>query len=273
MLSTFIATSLLARFASAQAVHGTGALGTTMGPVAFLWPADRAWDAAHDNNGPCGSNAPIVNRTDFPLGAVGSIETTIADDAYNMAVRIAYGNNPTTQDQFQPVIGNVAELEPGHQCYSVSTAPTATPGSNATIQLEYWADDSGTQESFFACADVTFVEAATFSLEVPCFNVTEDEFMPVDPASPTTPATTTPVDTLVSADKDDNDDDDDDGLSTGAKAGIAVGAIAGALLLAAAAFFLIRRKRSAAAKETEALPPMGKVSDAASIGSAQTARG
>jgi hypothetical protein len=39
-----------------------------MGPVAFMWPPDRNWGAAFDNIGPCGSNAQVVNRTEFPLG-------------------------------------------------------------------------------------------------------------------------------------------------------------------------------------------------------------
>ena len=38
-----------------------------MGPVAFLWPPDRAWGAAQDNTPPCGSQAGVTNRTEFPL--------------------------------------------------------------------------------------------------------------------------------------------------------------------------------------------------------------
>jgi len=49
------------------AQHGEGDEGTIMGPVAFLWPDDRKWDAAFDNAGPCGSPAGVGNRTIFPL--------------------------------------------------------------------------------------------------------------------------------------------------------------------------------------------------------------
>lgn len=43
---------------------------TDMGPAAFLWPPDRAWSSAADNTAPCGSNADIGNRTEFPLSKV-----------------------------------------------------------------------------------------------------------------------------------------------------------------------------------------------------------
>lgn len=273
MLSkSIVAMTMLAGFSAAQSVHGSGALGTVMGPVAFLWPADRAWDGAHDNTGPCGSTAAIVNRTLFPIGSMGTIETTIAADASKMAIRIAYGNNPTSQTEFQDTQGNVTELEPGHQCYPIKTdAEKVTPGSNATIQIEYIGNDSGTDETFFACADITFVESATFeSTDNMCFNVGESEFVPAGTTSTTsTPAATGAVSssepTVAAEEKSSG------GLSTGAKAGIAVGAIVGAALIAGVAFFALRRKRSAP-KDAEAQPPMGKVvSSAASIGSAQTA--
>lgn len=56
----------LAGFAMAE-VHGEGDEGTIMGPVAFLWPDDRSWDASYDNTSPCGSSAGVTNRTEFPL--------------------------------------------------------------------------------------------------------------------------------------------------------------------------------------------------------------
>ncbi len=54
---------------------------------------------------------------------------------------------------------NVTEIEPGHQCYKIDQIPSSvTAGTNATIQLEYWAtypgENSGKNESFYACADV-----------------------------------------------------------------------------------------------------------------------
>lgn len=64
-----IASLLLAAlpaFAAAQAAHGEGAE-EEMGPVAFMWPADRLWNDDDDNTGPCGSSESPSNRTDFPL--------------------------------------------------------------------------------------------------------------------------------------------------------------------------------------------------------------
>lgn len=52
---------------ASAAVHGQGVEGTVMGPVAFLWPDDRSWDASYDNSAPCGSSAGVTNRTEFPL--------------------------------------------------------------------------------------------------------------------------------------------------------------------------------------------------------------
>jgi hypothetical protein len=67
LLSVTSAAALLGMAAAAE-VHGASAQGTVMGPVAFLWPADRTWSADADNVGPCGSNAAVGNRTDFPVG-------------------------------------------------------------------------------------------------------------------------------------------------------------------------------------------------------------
>lgn len=80
-------------FAYARAqTHGEGAEGTEMGPVAFLWPSDRNWTASADNIAPCGSaDGPSSNRTAFPLSQ-GAVALTIADEAWNIAIRLATGN-------------------------------------------------------------------------------------------------------------------------------------------------------------------------------------
>lgn len=71
--------------------HGAGAEGTEMGPVAFLWPPDRNWTAQADNIAPCGSPDGPSNRTEFPLSQ-GAVALTIADEAWNVAIRLATGN-------------------------------------------------------------------------------------------------------------------------------------------------------------------------------------
>ncbi|KAF2031751.1 hypothetical protein EK21DRAFT_62439 [Setomelanomma holmii] len=234
--------------------HGEGAEGTEMGPVAFMWPADRIWDAAHDNTGPCGSAAGPSNRTIFPLSQ-GSVALSIADDAYNVAFRLALGNNPTQQSDFSDqVVGNTTEIDPGHQCYKLEALEGVSAGDNATIQLEYSAEyegeNNGKNQSFFACADITFVETASFNIQVPCFNVTSDTSDTFD--APTPSSSPSPANTGLSASPSGapaQSSANGRGLSTGAKAGIAVGAIiAGLALFGAIGFFLWRRGKSAGLK-------------------------
>ncbi|KAK8007434.1 diphenol oxidase [Apiospora arundinis] len=231
----------------AQKVHGQGAEGTEMGPVAFLWPNDRPWSAASDNISPCGSAAGVTNRTTFPLSQ-GEVALSIADEAYQVAFKIAYDNEPRAQSDFgQQVVSNVTQIEPGHQCYKIAPIPESVKaGSNATIQLEYWASDpkeqGGAKQSFFACADVTFVEAKDFTLSVPCFNVTASDFSlpgPSGTAQPKTPAGESGAATVPSSSSSTG------GLTSGEKAGIAVGTIVGSFgIVGILAFMLLRKKRA-----------------------------
>jgi len=84
-----LATGLIAGVAAQQ---GHGADTSDMGPVAFMWPEDRAWNAADDNIGPCGSKEFAGKRTDFPLVG-GSIALNIADPAEDVVVRMAFKNS------------------------------------------------------------------------------------------------------------------------------------------------------------------------------------
>jgi hypothetical protein len=66
---SMITISALFQIAAAETIpHAAGAEGTVMGPVQFLWPADRPWSADADNTAPCGSNSGVTNRTQFPPG-------------------------------------------------------------------------------------------------------------------------------------------------------------------------------------------------------------
>ncbi|KAK8091860.1 hypothetical protein PG997_002221 [Apiospora hydei] len=250
---TVLASSYIQRVMSQQ-VHGQGAEGTEMGPVAFLWPNDRPWSAAADNISPCGSASGVTNRTIFPLSQ-GEVALSIADEAYQVAFKIAYDNGKSprnaydyTSDFGQQVVSNVTQIEPGHQCYKIAPIPESVKaGSNATIQLEYWASDvkgqDGSKQSFFACADVTFVEAKDFTLSAPCFNVTASDFSLAGPSGtpqPKTPADEGGASTTASAAHSAGG-----GLTTGEKAGIAVGTIVGSFaVVGILAFMLLRKKRS-----------------------------
>lgn len=73
---------------------------------------------------------------------------------------IRYYAEPTTQSEFsEQIVQNITEVEPGHQCYKIASLPSsASAGTNATIQLAYWADyegeNNGKNETFYACADI-----------------------------------------------------------------------------------------------------------------------
>ncbi|KAI3321678.1 hypothetical protein HD806DRAFT_545876 [Xylariaceae sp. AK1471] len=242
-------------------VHGEGTEGIVQGPVAFLWPEDRPWSAAVDNVGPCGSASNVGNRTIFPLSQ-GSVALSIADDAWNIAFSIAYEDNPTSQSQFtQQVVADIPAIEHGHQCYKVANIPdTVTAGSNATIQLEYWSsmgnELGGRNQSFFACADITFVEATDFTIQVPCFNVTVSDFNSPESTSTATadqPSDTSAVDTSATSNSSSSSSG---GLSTGATAGIAVGVIAASLIVIGGVAFIVFRRRSTQATYQEH-PPSG----------------
>ncbi|KAJ9133032.1 Gpi anchored protein [Pleurostoma richardsiae] len=260
LLSLAILPSLIM---AAEEAHGEGAEGSIMGPVAFLWPDDRPWSADADNTAPCGSSSGVVNRTIFPLSQ-GSVALSIADDAYDVEFSISYSSNPTAQSDFtQEIVEDVAEVEPGHQCYKIAAIPsTVTAGTNATIQLEYWAkydsENGGNNQSFYACADITFVEASDFDIQVPCFNVTADDFsLPASTSSAATSAATpaaTSAATGAAASATEaatSSKSSSDGLSGGAKAGIAVGVVVASLLIVAAiAFVVFRRRKSHKAEPT-----------------------
>lgn len=78
---TTSAALLHATLAAEAEEHASDEQGTVMGPVAFLWPDDRAWNADQDNVGPCGSATSPGERTEFPLGALiwSSMRGSLAD--------------------------------------------------------------------------------------------------------------------------------------------------------------------------------------------------
>jgi hypothetical protein len=90
----------------------------------------------------------------------------------------------------------------------------------------------------------TFVETKDFTIQVPCFNVTSEDFN-----APTPSSSVSPSNTGLTGPPSEQSSGVSSGLSTGAKAGIAVGAvIAGLALLGAIGFLFWRRGRNAGLK-------------------------
>ncbi|CEI65602.1 hypothetical protein FVEN_g8859 [Fusarium venenatum] len=237
-------------FGQDDAPTNSSVIDEEMGPAAFMWPPDRVWSGDMDNRAPCGSRAPAGNRTEFPLTG-GAVSLVAQDDYYNTKISISYSNDPSSNDDFDTLIQekSIADLNPGHSCVKVSDAPSSvSAGDNATLQIIYRADwDAPHNQTFYACADITFVSKADFDFAIPCFNVTEpgDD----DKAAGAT-ADPSPSATHLHTSDDGSDDEDEQAsgakkLSGGAIAGIVVGSVAGVVLIAGAALFMWRRKEQA----------------------------
>ncbi|ODV89893.1 hypothetical protein CANCADRAFT_97124 [Tortispora caseinolytica NRRL Y-17796] len=169
----------LALAGAALAQHGSG-YAQTMGPVAFLWPPDRPWNEDQDNIAPCGSASGVGNRTAFPIDQ-GYIALVAQEEGWDIAVRIAYSDDPTNIADFDPVRGNISEIGEGHLCVQMPDQTSSIQvGDPATLQIEYRSLEGSENETFYACADITFVSLETWIASNDgtnmCFNATEDEF-------------------------------------------------------------------------------------------------
>ncbi|PWY67936.1 hypothetical protein BO70DRAFT_382883 [Aspergillus heteromorphus CBS 117.55] len=205
---------------------------TDMGAAAFLWPPDRAWGAAQDTTSPCGSSAGVTNRTDFPL-TNGAVAIVLQTESYTVNLAISYEDNPTSNADFTTVVSgkNFPDLEPGHECYSVPNPPSnITSGANATLQLKYVSDfDNDGNETYYACADISYVTLSSFTTDIPCFNVSEGDLTSSSSSSSST-----------SSSSGSSSGSSGSSLSKGDIAGIVVGSVAGAALVGAGAFFVGR---------------------------------
>ncbi|EGX90684.1 hypothetical protein CCM_07104 [Cordyceps militaris CM01] len=232
--------------AAAWAIMASGAAAATtsdtIGPAAFMWPPDRVWSADADNTAPCGSIAGVQNRTVFPLQS-GKIALVAQDESYDLELAVSYLEDPRSNGDFHNLIDMAAfkDIKLGHTCVTLpDAAPSVKAGTNATLQIKYIADfDKPENQTFYACADITYVAISDFKERIPCFNATEPS--PGDNASKTggsgagATATASPSATPAASKKS--------GLSGGAIAGIVIGSLAGVGLIVAAALFIFRRKQ------------------------------
>ncbi|CAH0052411.1 unnamed protein product [Clonostachys solani] len=228
------------------------------GPAEFLWPTDRVWSAEQDNTAPCGSIASPnnTNRTEFPM-TNGRVALVAQDESYNITLSISYSDDPKSNSDFTTLISpsKFKEMELGHTCVDVTDPPNSvTSGDYATLQMIYVSEfDHNENETFYACADIKFVEASAFKTTIPCFNATEDDdgnttnewtyHHTSTSASSAASSTSTSSSSQNSADgsNDGSSSGGGSGLSKGGIAGAVVGSVVGACLILAAALFLYRR--------------------------------
>ncbi|OAA71473.1 hypothetical protein ISF_02024 [Cordyceps fumosorosea ARSEF 2679] len=243
VLTTLAAAWLMA--SSGVSAAGTSAkamTSNTIGPAAFMWPPDRVWSADADNTAPCGSIAGVTNRTTFPLQS-GKISLVAQDESYDLELAVSYVEDPKSNSDFNKLIDmeTFKDIKLGHTCVTLPNAPSSVKsGTNATLQIKYIADfDKPENQTFYACADITYVELSDFKVSIPCFNATEPS--PGDSTSKGGSSSTPSA--SASASPSSGSGTGKSGLSGGAIAGIVIGSIAGVALIAAAALLIFRRKQ------------------------------
>lgn len=132
------------------------------------------------------------------------------------------------------------DLDPGHTCFSVPDAPEhIKAGTNATLQVVYQADwDASVNQTFYACADIVFVDRSDFRFKIPCFNATEPgednrkaaEANKAVEAESASASAESPSNVAAK-------------MGSGAKAGTIVGSLGGASAVAVGGIFLYRRRQ------------------------------
>lgn len=145
--------------------------------------------------------------------------------------------DPTENKDFT-AIEDFPDLVPGHECYDVTNPPkNIASGSNATLQISYLSTfDTDKNETYYACADITYVELSAFKEFVFCRNITAPETTSTSTstASSTATASTSTSTSSSSSSKG-------SGLSGGQIAGIVIGSLMGVALIAVGAFLLWSR--------------------------------
>ncbi|KAK5653219.1 hypothetical protein OQA88_9118 [Cercophora sp. LCS_1] len=213
---------------------------TNMAPLGFMWPPERTWSAESGMTAPCGS----ANRAAKEPG--GSLALDGKQEVFDVRVSISFSEDPENNDDFKTVLSGVDSLDFEHVCIPMP-ALQAGEGKNATLQLRYvaeWIDPhhshkrhTETNQTFYSCADVTFVEAAKFTFEIPCFNATAEEHGDDEGAHGHG------EDGHDHDHEEEHHEDGSDGLSKEAIAGIAIGCVAAFAAVSTLMVYLFRRDR------------------------------
>ena len=131
---------------------------------------------------------------------------------------------------------NFPSLAAGYECYSVPDPLSgATTGTNATLQLAYLSENTnGETDTFYTCADITYIELSAFTEEVSCYNSTAGSGV-TQSASGVAPTPAASGSTTSSGSHHSR-------LSGGAIAGIVVGVLVAAGIVVSAVLLMIRRR-------------------------------
>ena len=136
-------------------------------------------------------------------------------------------------------------LFPGHECYAVPNPPSnILSGSNATLQLKYISQfDTSNNQTFYACADITYARLSDFTTQIPCFNVSTENPSVVSSqiGSATGIATSTSGVSTSTVAQTTAKPLRHSRLSGGAIAGIVIASVIGGALILGVAYFLWRR--------------------------------
>lgn len=145
---------------------------------------------------------------------------------------------------------HITSLAEGHQCYPVPNPPADIEASrNATLQIRYISDfEEDRNQTFYACADITYVPTSQFTYQVPCFNATVDDFdLPdgddddSDDSNETSSASAAGASATSSVSG--TSESSSSGLSGGAIAGIVIGVVVGVGAVLGLLLFMWRRSQ------------------------------
>lgn len=105
--------------------------------------------------------------------------------------------------------------------------------------------DSGINETYYACADIMYVNDSDFKSTIPCFNVSIEDPTAITSSSVQVAASATSSSTskATSDASKDTSKDSNNGLTKGAIAGIVLGVFFGVAIVAAAAFMMRKRQK------------------------------